>query len=247
MSSQVKPLQNVRLASVKQLTEIWAVVLRAVPKRLTWEEADYWLHHPFELGTKIRAIFKEVPDPYDHLVSQWEAFYRELAVPGLKVDLSTLRVSKPKEGFTRLIVVLPGLKIEEVLASYKKRHSFWRWTHEDLDTITKSIRNATTEPYAIWVRDLSEADPIHANKSYNTLAREGIVGITLLERLLFELKFFMETGKHLDLQSATLCTGTLYSDDGVPDVRWHEGRMYVNWYQRRFASLDLRVREVATV
>lgn len=243
MTSKPKPNQNVRLATVGQLTEIWKIVLQAVPKRLAWEEAKYWMEHPLELAAKIRAIFKTAADPYADLIAQWEEFYRTLAIPGLIVDLSSLRISAPKEGFTRLIVVLPSLKIEEVLAQCKKRFPVWRWTEEDLDQITKSTRNATTEPYAIWVRDLPEADPIHANKSYNALAREGIVGITLLERLLYELKYFMETGKHLDLQSATLCTGSLYSGDSVTHVHWRGGKLCVDWCHRGLAHPTLRVRE----
>ena len=243
MTSKPKPNQNVRLATVGQLTEIWKIVLQAVPKRLAWEEAKYWMEHPLELAAKIRAIFKTAADPYADLIAQWEEFYRTLAIPGLKVDLSSLRIGAPKEGFTRLIVVLPGLKIEEVLAQCKKRFSVWRWTEKDLDAITKSTRNATTEPYAIWVRDTQEADPVHANKSYNALAQEGVVGITLLERLLYDLKYFMETGKHLDLQNVTLCTGSLCSGGDVASVGWCDGELCVNWYDRGSAYPLLRVRE----
>jgi hypothetical protein len=195
------------------------------------------------LGAKVRAIFK-VADPYAELIALWEEFYKSLAIPGLSVDLSTLRVLTPKEGFTRLIVVIPGLKIEEVLAQCKKRFSVRRWTEEDLDAITKSTRCATTETYAIWVRDIPESDPIHANKSYNTLAHTSVIGTTLLERLLYELKYFMETGKHLDVTNMTLCTGTLYSNGRVAGVYWRGDGLDVSWCNRGFARSDIRVREV---
>jgi hypothetical protein len=40
------------------------------------------------------------------------------------------------------------------------------------------------------------------------LAARNIRGHYLLERLLYELKYFAETGKHLDIDNLTLCSGS---------------------------------------
>ncbi|KKT39348.1 MAG: hypothetical protein UW28_C0036G0014, partial [Parcubacteria group bacterium GW2011_GWA2_44_13] len=38
---------------------------------------------------------------------------------------------------------------------------------------------------------------------------------------LYEAKYFKETGKHLDISNWTLCSGSRYSDGGVPVVGWY--------------------------
>lgn len=187
-------------------------------------------------------------------LKEWQLFYREIFRRTLDDAVlratrhSTLRIPVPKEGFTRLIVVLPGLKIEEVFAQCKKRFPVWRWTNENLDQITKSQRRATTKPYdipyAVWVRDAQESDPDRANTSYDALVQKGVVGITLLERLLYELKYFAETEKHLDTQSMTLCTGTMYSTGTVARMFWFGDCLYVHQFPSDGVHPNTRVREV---
>jgi len=58
------------------------------------------------------------------------------------------------------------------------------------------------------------------NLSANDLGRRNIAGITLEERLVYELKYFEETGNHLDIKNWTLCAGSCYSDGFVPGVYW---------------------------
>ena len=57
------------------------------------------------------------------------------------------------------------------------------------------------------------------------------LGITLRERLLFEIAYFKKTGEHLDIKGWTICTGSRYANGAVPYMYWHPNyaRVYVDW------------------
>lgn len=85
----------------------------------------------------------------------------------------------------------------------------------------------------------------------DTLKERNIQGITLLERLLLELGFFLETGSHLDLGGATLCSGSRYPNKNVqwirvPWVRWDSDFQAVYIYSTRadIGSHDFSTRQV---
>ncbi len=235
--------QNVRMANPDMLKQIWAIVMQALPTRLTWAQAQYWIGHGRELAAKVRAIFAVV-DPYHQQLAAWETFYRNEL--GITVDLSGLQVPDPRQDFPWLIVVVPGVTIEMVLAAMKRRFPVWRWTNDDLDTLTESTRSAANGPYAVWVRDRVEADEEHRNRSYNDLQKAGTLGTTLLEYALLHLKHFAETGVHLDSTNVALCPGSLYRDGFVPHGDWDpvSGRFFVSRCSRGNANGILRCREV---
>ncbi|KKT39089.1 MAG: hypothetical protein UW28_C0040G0008, partial [Parcubacteria group bacterium GW2011_GWA2_44_13] len=62
---------------------------------------------------------------------------------------------------------------------------------------------------------------------------------------LYEAKYFKETGKHLDISNWTLCSGSRYSDGGVPCVRWdsHYSEMGVDGADPSGAYGGLRSRQ----
>ncbi len=240
--------QNVRMATTDQLKQIWAIVMQALPTRLTWAQAQHWIGCGTELAVKIRAIFAIV-DPFRELLVPWVKFYHD----EFNIDLnpSTVHVvPDKKDGFDWLIVVAPGVTIEMVLAVCAKRFKVCRWTNDNLDELTreKTMRFATDAPYGIWVRPRVEADEEHKDQSYDSLQGK-ILGITLLERLLLELKHFIETGGHLDISNVTLCSGSLSRDGSVASVYWRagHGELYVLWCNPDSAYGHLRVREVIPV
>ena len=55
-------------------------------------------------------------------------------------------------------------------------------------------------------------------------------GITLEERLLLEIEYFKKTGKHLDVENWTLCSGSRYQDGYVPSAYWDGDEFGVDWY-----------------
>ncbi len=172
------------------------------------------------------------------LLADWQRFYKKHF--NLDKDFSTLRIPEQKEGFDRLIVVVEGMTPEKLFSAIKSLTPAWKHS-DNLDAIV-SERKADKD-YAIWVRDRQEADEELKNKSANDLNQEGIPGITLEERLLYELKFFDETGKHLDVQKITLCAGSRDPDGYVPGVSWYDGEVHVRWYypDRWYDGLRARV------
>ncbi|GEM_PF-1055477 len=177
-------------------------------------------------------------------LASWQNLYLEL---GLKVDVTNLKIPVPQPGFTRLILVPEGMTPNKAFALLEKKMQAWKYP-DNLDTIT-SIRDIK-KTYVIWVRDRQEADKELKNQSADDLKRDGVNCITLIERFLYELKFFVETphrdgvncitlierflyemffGKtlhggqadnHLDVKNWTLCSGSRTPDGGVPYVGW---------------------------
>jgi len=158
-------------------------------------------------------------------VKDFENFYKE--VFGMEVDLSEVEIPEKKEGFDRLIILVPGMTPQKLYDKCAEQFSCNKWTKTDLDKIVKSERTSETNAYAVWFRDRVEADDELKDKSADELEAEGILGITLEERLIYELKYFKETGNHLDISNITLCSGSRYSDGDVPRVRWRGGRLEV--------------------
>lgn len=120
----------------------------------------------------------------------------------------------------------------------------------DLDKeVTANDRDPNRDgSYQVSFAKNVEADPEFAGKSANQLKEQNHKGITLLERLLLELAYFIATGKHLDEKNVTLCSGSRRSDGRVPSVYWNsEDRgVYVGWYRPDHALVHLRSRSVVS-
>lgn len=119
------------------------------------------------------------------------------------------------------------LKTSELLAKCRDKFEVWSWSNdEDLDKDFPKPKKTTTR---YFLKNI-EADRDLASKSAQDLEKEGIEGITLRERILMELSYFKETGKHLDIDNWTLCSGSRGSVGEVPDARWYGGKFFVYWY-----------------
>ncbi len=187
----------------------------------------------------------ERPRRLKAMLRDWERFYQD--VFGLQKNFSGLKVPSKQPGFDRLLVVAKGMTPSRIYSRMKELMPAWKYW-DNLDSIT-SDRKADQD-YAIWVRDRVEADEELKNKSANQLKQEGIQGITLEEYLLFVLKYFKETlqggqaGKHLDIDSWTLCAGSRGSGGRVPRVHWDllYREVHVSWYSPQDATPFLRAR-----
>jgi len=175
-------------------------------------------------------------------LSDWQVFYAE--VFGIQTDFSTLRVPEKQEGFDRLIVVAGGMTPENVFQKSQQLFPCAKGTGQSLDEIIQSQRSGKEGAYAIWVRETVEADRDLKNLSANDLEAQGIPGITLEERLLYELKYFKETGQHLDRESVTLCSGSRRTPAGVPSVGWGVLQLEVAQYGVDSGGARLRARRV---
>ncbi|KKS65575.1 MAG: hypothetical protein UV67_C0014G0011 [Parcubacteria group bacterium GW2011_GWC1_43_12] len=202
-------------------------------------------------------LFNEGKNPFVETANidsfaEWNLFYREnWQSLGLSAepDLSGLAIPEHRKGFDRLIVVAKGLTPQKLFDACAGLFPCWKWTDKSLDDVIDfsfQARNPQNGSYAIRVRDRIEADKELKNRSADDLAQGNISAISLAERLLYELKFFRETRKHLDIQNITLCSGSRYLDGHVPRVRWYGGRLLVHWSFPGDSSGSLRSRQIVS-
>lgn len=115
----------------------------------------------------------------------------------------------------------------ELLDECRALFPVWSWFDDKtLDKDFPKPKKATTR----WFQNIQEADEDLKSKSANDLESEKIDGITLRERILFELAYFKETGKPLDVDNITLCSGSRYADGRVPGAGWDDGEFDVYAY-----------------
>lgn len=73
--------------------------------------------------------------------------------------------------------------------------------------------------YLVSFKANVEADEENKNQSAQQRRKQNCQDITLLECLFLALVYFLMTGEHMDFSStATLCTGSNFSDGGIPNV-----------------------------
>ncbi len=240
--------------------EVNAVLLRSFRPFATVADAQAFINAPERkrrreisqaqariIGKKwLYATTTNEPTP-DH--KGWVSFYErffpaELASAGGPDVIHAVPIPEQKGDFERVLIVIPGISMNRVYDECAEHFTCWRYT-EDLDkNVPVNDRSAVGGAYAIRLRARVEADEEHKNNSANDLAASGVKGITLLERMLLELKHFEETGGHLDIQNVTLCSGSRDADGGVPYAGWRDGEFGVNWDEPSSQYPFLRVREV---
>lgn len=169
-------------------------------------------------------------------ITEWEDFYREI---GINCDLSQVVIPDDPGGFSRVLIMVADVTPQWIFDKSSELFPCWKWTDGNLDEIMISERLAKNGPYAIRVHDRVEADEELKNHSAYDI-KDQMVYETFEERMIHELKFFKETGEHLDRINITLCAGSCYSFGYVPRVRWYEGKLLVSRY--RFDDRDDRVR-----
>jgi hypothetical protein len=227
-----------------QLKDLCATVVQGVPTDLTFESADEALSHKTELLAHVRSFYLFRSDLGDPL-KDWERFYKK--VFDLTVDLSGVKIPAKKAGFDRLVGVVPGITLNRVYDVSAKYYKCWRYT-EDLDTaIPKHDRDPNKiGAYAIWIRGEEEPDVKLLNSSANDLTGNQTKTVTIMEQKIFELKYFLETKRHLDQKKVTLCAGSRDADGRVPRSGWSGGKSDWSWCRTGYRSERLGGREVVS-
>lgn len=193
------------------------------------------------LKNKISSLWERI----SNVPREWRGFYQM----EFNIDLSKVRIKIPekKEGFDRLIVVAQGLTLNQIYEACEKYFTCYRYTPNLDKGITHNDRKPT-KTYAIRVKDNRVADPEHGNKSADQIKKEGIQGITLLERLVFELEYYFERRLHLDVGGVTetSCSGSRDNRDKTPDVHFTRDTLWVDFHESDYAGDQLRTREVVS-
>lgn len=133
----------------------------------------------------------------------------------------------------------PEYTVQYLVDECKKLFDTYVYSWVDLSK-TKSDRSGE---YEITYEPNVEADEKWKNKSANDLAElKDIKFITLEERLLLEIQYFKETGKHLDVDNWTFCSGSRLHCGRVPRCGWDEYRFQVDDYHPDSADDYMRTR-----
>lgn len=109
------------------------------------------------------------------------------------------------------------------------------------------VTSERTGNYTVYFKNNQEADEEYKNISANQL--KYIEVITLEERLLMEIEYFKKTGKHLDIENITLCSGSRYSDGYVPYVHFYSGdqAVHVGYWGPGIVHPGLRARRAVKI
>ena len=185
-----------------------------------------------------------VPNETALMLGDWRSFYRRFFKIDLK--LSELRIPAHIEGFDRLIIIPTGISIDLVVRAHIDRSiPFWKWCAGNLESVMQeSERGVIKTSRVLWVRDGQEADEELKNLSAEMIAEQKIDTENLFERLVHGLKFYDETGEHLDVTNVTLCAGSRYAVGDVPRVhRGGDGEVDIDGFHPSSRYPWLRARQ----
>lgn len=186
---------------------------------------------------------RELSFAYGDQVSGWVAFYKKHF--NRELDLTSLMIPDHQEGFDRLLVVDKDLTRNKAYHACEKQFPCSSY-RDDLDNaIRPDERDPKNGTYAIWVRDRQEADQENKDQSWNRRREQKCQDENILERILHELKYFDETGKHLDIDNWTL-TSSLSVDGSAVSAGWIYGEFCVYWSGPDDHGDDLRPRSVVS-
>jgi hypothetical protein len=244
----MKEHQTVQVATGGQIKELASALVEAILSNIMADKAQYWIGKKKKLANEVRKILVRVngnKSEHSELLLDWQNFWK--GINGKEHDFSNIRIpEKPAESNWRLLVIVDIL-LGTLYAKFKERFDCWRWTDDNFDKIVAyNERDAKSGPYAIWIRDEEEADEKYKNLSVNQIKGMNIKTETLAERFIHELKYFQETGKHLDIKNITLCSGSRDGDDYVPIVDWDYDGFRVDWCDLGGRGGHLRVREAVS-
>jgi len=227
-----------------QAHKFGATILQNLPE-VPEDIMQNWIENPRALQKLLSGLCPSVngsDNSVQQQLQQWDSFYKK----HFNLVLGDVATTERQSGFDRLIVVASGLTLNQVYDECAKQFKCWRYA-DDLDSsVTTNDRDPKNGAYAIWLRDRQEADEENKNLSADQLATQQVKGITLTERMLYELKYHDETGKHLDIRNWTLCAGSRCSGGNVPSTGWSGVEFEVDWNHSVTHGGSLRARSVVS-
>lgn len=234
--------------TARQMKKLVSTITGAIPSDLPSKLARKWIDNKRDLEETIRKILLNKSENLKVAEINWKIVYEMLGMQTeYKSTIASLKIDKSDATWT--IPVLKGLTCNRVISCLKrlcvdiKKYI----KNPDID-INHNDRDPNIDgSYTISFRRTIEADEENRNLSADDLKKKGAEGITLLERLLIELGYFISTSQHLDMESVSLCAGSLHRSGNTPRVCYRSGslRIYVCWCGSRDQCDHLRPRSVA--
>lgn len=194
--------------------------------------------------------FLDHQDPFalEAVVIDWGRVYQVLGMENeFRADIGKIAATADPKFWD--VCVIKGITPNKVVKALRDLDVNTYLYTDDLDKgVPTNDRDPVNGSYCVRFQKTIEADPELKDKSADALAEEKVQGITLLERLLLELGYFMATGKHLDIENVTLCSGSRHSGGSVPYVSWDTDRreVYVRWYGPSYSHSYIRARALVS-
>ena len=144
---------------------------------------------------------------------------------------------------TITITERPKIKTSQLLEEARSLFPVWSYYDDArLDKEFPAPKKATTRHFLNSV----EPDEVTLGKSTRE-ADPDMKGITLRERIMLEIAFFKETGKHLDIKGVTFCSGSRYADGSVPYAYWYDDLFGIGWYNLDYSNSDYGIRSAVSL
>lgn len=115
-------------------------------------------------------------------------------------------------------------KTSELIAKIREHYPFFYYNEKKVDEEFPAPAKPTSRKFLLS----QDSDEDLADKSTEDLERGGIQGITFRERLIYELLYYKRTGEHLDINTATLCSGSRFPDGRIPRVHWSSNAFHID-------------------
>ncbi|MDA2922140.1 hypothetical protein MYX07_02620 [Patescibacteria group bacterium AH-259-L07] len=187
---------------------------------------------------------------YDDITAEWVQFYKKVFSIGVARELSDIQLPPKQKGIDRYIISTSKISTKDVFKKYQElcKAKIFQSSADILD----KLRNDRKGAYVILVRDQVKPDMEYERLSARCLQILNVPGMTLKERMLADIKYGKETTphRHLDIETKTLCTGSIY-DNGyeqfVPSVEWCAGNPLIRFYKVDEGWNDLSTRKVIMV
>jgi hypothetical protein len=155
----------------------------------------------------------------------------------------SIQVPEERRDFSWLVVVLKGITTQQVYEVCRALFDCDKASDIDFDLLADE--RSADETYAFWARARQEADNELSGQSALSIKVRGSKTMTLLERLLLELRYFTEEGDHLDRFHVTLCTGSPTPHrNRIPTASFLNEKFFIGWILEEFAMKSNAAREV---
>lgn len=178
----------------------------------------------------------------------WTETYKALGLEAEYADAKLLL--PPQSPDIWWVPMVQGVTSNKIVAGHKKLGVKFYLYADDLDAaVPTHDRDPNRGSYVVGFRRTVEADEENKNLSANQLKKQNHKGITLPERLLLGVGFYVATSQHLDVENITLCAGSRSQAGGVPFVDCSPGHrsVYVSRYFPFYSCAYLRSRSAVSL
>lgn len=214
-------------------------IFETIVRGSTDEQLNYLLGNKKGFRKKLVESFSLLIPEFQEEREDWQKFYKNYFA--WDVDFSGVLVPpKPTEGLWRLLFVAKNITCNLVYDKW----TFKKWkVYSDIDASITVNARTPKEHYAVWVPDSVEPLPPYLGLSTKVADPYMKIGITYLEGMLDEAKYFDVHKKHLNIKGGTFCSGSRGLGGEVPRLLFDcDGGMDASYYSVGYVNPDWGIR-----